>query len=217
MSLDQGSCWAELCRLARGSSQEKEWGQEAGGWGAKLLSTYPCMGWFHAAGHPGLRCGVLAEPPRTSAGLTGRKVSLARSEWLTVRTAYFTVEWTQLMGTAAISYGSWGTQDPHHPLSTLQGHPAYLMPPRPGLGHLCCFREANHAPCPSRERLLPKTPLEVCPPCPVSFSLPCGPHSSLLVPRGSSRARKGGFLCSIPCKSGLGWALPAGLPVCVLC
>lgn len=60
------------------------------------------------------------------------------------------------MGTAAISSGSWGTQDPHHPLSTLQGHPAYLMLPRPGLGHLCCFHEANHAPCPSRERLRPR-------------------------------------------------------------
>lgn len=31
---------------------------------------------------------------------------------------------------------------------------------------------------------------------------------------GSSRARKGGFLCSIPCKSGLGWALP-GRTSCV--
>lgn len=99
------------------------------------------MGWSHAAGHPGLKCGVLAEPPRTSARLTGRKVSSARWEWLTGSRAYLTVERTQLMGTAAISFGFRGTQDPHHPLSTLQGHPAYLMPPRPGLGHLCCLHE----------------------------------------------------------------------------
>lgn len=100
--------------------------------------------------------------------------------------------------------------------------------PRSAILHTCCrpglakavsaasMSQPRNATCPPRECLLPRAPLEVCAPVlsAEAFLVACTAAASA---RSSSRAEKGGFLCSIPCKSGLGWALPAGLPVCVLC
>lgn len=62
----RGSCWAELWWLPRGSSKEEKSG--AGGrLGAKSLSASPFRDWFYVAGHPGVRGGIQAQPPRASA------------------------------------------------------------------------------------------------------------------------------------------------------
>jgi hypothetical protein len=158
IALTRGSCWAELWCLCRRSSKEEKNGARR--WvGCQASLSFSFRGWLCAAGHPGVRCGAQAQPPRPRAG------PQALSSPLLDRDGWQRGQHTSSRAAHGCCSCLFEFSRPHHPLSTCSTilH-TWCCPGLAEATSAASMSQPCNATCPSRECLLPRVPPEVCTP-----------------------------------------------------